>query len=342
MTATPILTIPGAELYATHAEWLAARRPGVRIGASIVGRILTRPWEALEILTGQAPPPDAATQRAYDRGHRFEPVVLSEYEAITGRPGVPIGAAVGAPGSLVIVPHPTEPWLCASPDGGTLDPEHGAGLIEAKTAGSDDIHWQAGDTEIPSVAAYDVSLCPPIYYTQCLVQLACTGLPYVDLACLMPRYDLRVVRVWADPDTQAEILDTVGEWRERHLIRGESLPVDGSDACTRLLTRRFPGVGKEIRPATTGEADIVRRYVEARARAKVADDEADELRNVIASALGDTYGLSLGGKSKVLLIPTAGRRTIDGDALRAAHPDIAERFTRAGAPYRQLRTYGLD
>lgn len=338
-----LLALPAdrTEVYPDRDTWLAGRRAGEhRIGASLVGRILTRPWEALEILTGQAPEHDAATLRVFARGHRWERYVIEEYAVAREVPAMSIGEALGAPsGSLVIVRHPTEPWLCASPDAGTVDPHVGGGLVEAKTdAGGRG--WAEADVELRSVGDYTPDVCPADYLTQAYVQLATTELPFVDLVCLLPRYELRVVRVWQDPDTQAEIVEAVGEFRERHILRGEPLPVDGSEACRRLLTRRFPGIGKECRPATADEQALVRAYADAKAAEKAHAAAADEMRNALAEALGDTYGLALGGKAKAILCPVAGRRTIDADALRAAHPDIAERFTRVGEPHRQLRLYG--
>jgi len=332
---------PRADLYAGRAEWEAARTPPgeFRIGASIVNTILTDPWAAVETLTGQAPEPDRATRIAWARGHLYEEAIIGHYALLTERPALPIGPAMGGPpGSLAIVRHRTETWLAVSPDGATVDPELGEGLVEAKDYVGGD--WHDADCVIRSVDEYHPSMMPAAIMTQALVQLECSDVAYVDVARRMPNGGLRIIRVLADPDTQAEIVEAVGEFRERHILRGEPLPVDGSGACRRLLTRRFPGIGKECRPATADEQRLVALYAEAKAAEKAHAAAADDLRNVIAEALGNTYGLSLGGKARALLIPVAGRRTIDADALRAAHPDIAERFTRVGEPHRQLRLYG--
>lgn len=336
----PLLTLPAesTEVYTDHAAWLAARsRVPNSIGASVAGHVLRRPWEALERLTGTAPRPDADTQRAYDRGHRFEPVVLREYEHARGWATLGIGAAIGEPGALVICRHPEHPWLAASPDGACVGDDT-PGLVEAKTAGSDDL-WAETDAELRSIEDYD-GQAPQVYVVQAMVQLACTGLPWCDLACLLPRYELRIVRVWRDLDAEAALIAALADWRERHLIRGEPLPPDGSAACSRTLARLYPG-GDPMRPATAEEAQLVRLYASARQTEREAAARADELRNRIAAAMGDTYGLDLGGGAAAKLASCAGRQTIDAEALRKAHPDIAAAFTRRGKPYRQLRTYNL-
>lgn len=344
MSTRPLLTLPPerTEVYSGRDEWLAARRRVPHsVGASVAGHMLRRPWEALERLTGTAPAPDEATQRAYDRGHRFEPVVLREYEHARGWATFGIGAAIGSPGALVICRHPDLPWLAASPDGACLGDDT-PGLVEAKTAGSDDL-WADSDAEIRVAEDY-AGQAPQPYMVQAMVQLACTGLPWCDLACLLPRYELRIVRVWRDLDAEAALLDALTEWRERHLVRGEPLPTDGSDACTRGLTRRYPGLAgdKTIRPATEEEAALVRTYADARARAKAADAEAAEARNALAALVGDTYGVRVDG-GRALLIATRGRETLSLADV-AKDPELAARvapYVRRGQDYRQLRLYGL-
>lgn len=345
-----LLPLPAerTEVYPDRDAWLTARRSREhRIGASIVGRILTRPWEALERLTGEAPEHDAETRRRLERGQRWERVVLEELSATRGVPVLPVGEAIGAPGSLVIVRHPTEDWLCASPDAGTLDPDAGPGLVEAKTdAGGRG--WADVDLELRTVDDYTPDLCPSDYLTQSYVQLATTGLPFVDLVVLLPRYELRVVRVWADHDAQRSIVDAVGEWRERHLVRGEPLPVDASEACTRGLTRRYPGLAgdRALRPASPEEALLVRDYARLGEVIDGAEQDRREIRNRLAESVGDAYGLSLGGGAKFLLIPTRGRETVSLSDVRDQHPDlyrelVARGLVKRAGDYRQARTYGF-
>lgn len=341
----PILTLPRAEVYYSRALWETGRRAGEhRIGASIVGTILTRPWEALETLTGHAPEPDRATRVAWARGHLYEEAIIGHYALLTERPALPIGEAVGrVRGTLVIVVHPTEEWATCSPDGGALDGGAGPGLVEAKdyVGGS----WSDADCTIATIDDYTPDLVPSHILTQCYWQLECTGVAWVDVARRTPSGGLRIIRVCADPAVQREILESVGEWRERHLLHGQPLPADGSDACSRLLTRRFPGSdGKALRQAFADEIEMVRAHAAAKARAKAAEAEADLLRNQLAERIGDAYGLDLGCGAKALLIPTRGRETVSLSDI-ARDPELMARvapLAKRGAPYRQLRTYGLD
>jgi hypothetical protein len=345
MNTLPLLTLDRAEVYPDRATWEAGRTATPhRIGASIVGTILTRPWEALETLTGQAPEPDRATKIAWARGHLYESAIIGHYGLLTERPAAPIGDAIGHPGALVIVVHATDVWACASPDGGAIDEVSGPGLIEAKDYVGGD--WAHEDLVLRSVDDYAPDMAPSHILTQCYWQMECSDVAWVDIARRTPSGGLRIIRVCADAATQREILDTVGEWRERHLVHGEPLPVDGSDACTRLLTRRFPGsTDKALRPADADEAAMVRRYAATKEEIKRLDATADEIRNLLAERIGDAYGLSLGGKEKVLLIPMKGRETVSLTEIAQVDPELSARlaaYVHRGAPYRQLRAYGLD
>ena len=345
---TPLLTLDPerAEIYADRDAWLAGRKAGeARIGASLVHKILDAPWEALEILTGQAPAHDAATLRAFARGHRWERMVIDEYAAVREVSAQPIGDALGSPGALVIARHATEAWAVSSPDAAVADPHAGAGLVECKTdAGGRG--WAEADCEIRTADDFHLSIAPAAYVAQTYWQMETTGLPFVDLVCLLPRYALRVVRVWADPAFQREILDTVGAWRERHVLRGEPLPVDGSDACTRAIVRRFPGsADKALREATSDEAADVIAYVAAKRAAAAADADADELRNRLLASVGDGYGITLPTGGKLLSIPTKGRETVSLSEIAKADPELSARLAphvHVGAPSRQVRTYGID
>ncbi len=166
-------------------------------------------------------------------------------------------------------------------------------------------------------------------------QLAVSGLPWVDLVCLLPRYDIRIVRVMADPAHQSGLMEEVSEWRERHLIRGEPLPIDGSDACRRGLVRRFPVAGEKLRPATAGESATMRSYAAIGAEIAHLERSRAALAAEIIAAIGDDKGMSGAGIKATRSIQR--RSSIDAAALRASWPEIAEKVTREGEPFAVLR-----
>lgn len=352
MSALPLSRV---EIYPTRDAWLAARVAsdiGPRIGASEVASVLgvegayRTPWEVWTEKTGQSERVlTAAEEEWLTVGQMEEPIVLFQYGRRTGRPTIAPGEAVGSPGSIVIVRHTTESWAVCSPDAFTSDRLLGDGLIEAKT---DQIGggWADVDVTIESADDYQRDIAPAKYVVQALWQLEVTGLPFVDLACRMPRHKFRVVRVMRDERHQADILNRVGEWRERHLLRGEAPEIDGSEACSRYLSTRFPGKGKDTRPATEEEAALLRELANVKAARKDCEAHEDTLGNRLHALLGDTYGVTLGSGAKGLLIPTKGRLTAKVAEIEARHPEIfarlvADGLVTRGADFRQLRLYGF-
>lgn len=343
------------EIYPTREAWLAARAgstAGPRIGASEVASILgvagafKSAWDIWAEKTGALPAvaPTAAEARVLSRGQRWERMVLAEYGETSGLDVMEPGEALGQPGALVMVRHAAEEWATCSPDAVVLDPRYGQGYGEAKTdiAGE----WAREDVTLERADAYREDIAPPAKIAQCYWQIEVSGVPFVDLVCLLPRYEVRVVRVMADPGYQREILDIVGEWRERHVIRGEAPPVDGSEACGRYLARRYPGRGKDTRAATPEEAAILRELADTKALRKELEEREDVLANQLHAALGDTYGVTLDSGAKGLLIPMRGRLTAKLADIEAKHPEIfarlvADGLVTRGADYRQLRLYGF-
>ena len=341
------------ELFATRAEWEAARG-NARIGASIVGDILSRPWDALATLTG-ASTPSAADRRRFERGHRFEAAVLEQYADETGDPMLPAGDALGSPGALVIVRHPTEEWATCSPDGLTTDL---ARVGEAKSWGT-----TAGiareDITVPSMEAYDPATCPQYIAAQAYWQLEVTQAELVAVAFLLGGFRLRVIRFMPDAAAQRAMLNQVGEWRERHIIRGEPLPVDGSDACGSVVGRYLPQPGGTIEP-TPEIAEIIRERIaaqrlrdEAAAIAEAHETTMKLCDAAILTKLRDlaavsekkptgTVSVVLPGEGKWYAYPVAGRQSVAVSELRK-HPALYDAIVAQGllstsAPYVVAKT----
>lgn len=341
------------EIFATRAEWEAARG-NQRIGASIVGDILTRPWDALATLTG-AVTPSAADRRRFERGHRFEAAVLEQYADETGEPMVPAGDALGSPGALVIVRHPTEEWATCSPDGLTTDLTR---VGEAKSWGT-----TAGiareDITVPTMDAYDPGTCPQYIAAQAYWQLEVTQAELVAVAFLLGGFRLRVIRFLPDPAAQRAMLDQVGEWRERHLVRGEPLPVDGSDACRSVVGRYLPQPGGTIEPKPA-LADLIRERIACQRLRDEAQAIADghetamkacdaailtELRTLAATPEKKptgTVSITLPGEGKWYAYPVAGRATVSVSELRKRpalyDAIVAEGLLSTSAPYVVAKT----
>lgn len=319
-----------ATLYADRDAWLAAR-PGhdrTSIGASEVANILgigfRTSFEFWQLRTEGAPDEDIDRDLSDEsedlsptdprsRGNRWEPVVIDEYNAVcTPRRMTAAGAHLGAPGTLVTVRHPTIPWMTASPDAFVVD-EGELGGGECKTSLVSPRLWGPHNLVIQSLAAYEAmpeEAIPGAYYTQCQWQAGCLDVPFVDLAVLLGSYRLRRYRIVRDDACIRQLVDHIGTWRDRHLVRGEPPPIDGSVGARGWLSRRYAAIKSRERRATPEEAEKVRAYALAKAQEKASAAAAAQLRNEIALAMGSAYRLYLGDGQGVTLSAGVERRLI--------------------------------
>lgn len=314
-----------ASLYADREAWLAAR-PGqdrTNVGASEVANIrgvgFLSPFEFWAARQAGEPDQDIDRDLTPDledgeppptsplsRGNRWESVVLAEYAAVMGVEVQAAGAAFGQPGALVTVRAGAPSWATASPD--ALAFPVGAPIrgVECKTSVVPGRLWGPHGTVIRRADDYDPAICPPGYYLQCQWQCLCLDLECVDLAVLLGSYRLRVYTIVRDDGYLRELLNDVAGWRERHLVRGEAPPIDGSEGARAWLAQRFAATEGERRAATEAEARLIREFAEVRAERKLAEVEEDALRNRIALAMGPATCLYLPGEPRGVTL-SAGR-----------------------------------
>ena len=340
---------------ATTEDWLDARRSC--IGGSEVAAILglspwAGPWDVYgRKVHGVEQERTAEAVERMAEGHRWEPRVLEEY--LLERPSVELQQADG----ILMVAHAREPWATASPDALGYDCEIEApGGVEAKAYfGGNPDDWHDERTIVRAFPLESGAWPIPVHVAcQVLWYLEATGLPWWDLAVLLSRPrrcpECRVYRIFADPSAQAQLLDRVGEWRERHILGQVAPPIDGSEACLQDLRRRYPGDGsKDMREATTAEisqaghyADLGRQIKDMEARRALAKAE-------LLAAIGNGYGLLIPGSpkpGKALAIRASGRTSISAGAVEKEAPDIftvlQERglVTTSGGST-SIRTYNL-
>jgi len=328
----------------THADWLAARRLG--IGGSDVAAIFgVSPWtDAFSLWLdkrGELPDDD---NEAMQRGRVLEPA-LREAHAHTYD-------VLVRESPLVVGP---EPWQRANPDG--LIGEDGG--WEGKTAVRPD-GWGEDGAETTTRAN---ALMPPYYALQVAWYLEVTGrewwavtvafVPYEAdrlIAAMLRRgideetigqtildvSELRHYRVTRDRDFGRALVARCGGWWQRHVVEGEPPELTGSKAAHAWLGAQYPDALEPMRPADEDEAALLEALRAATDAAKAADRAKSTAQAQVKQAIGNAEGLFADG-GRVTWRTQAGRKTIDGKRLRAERPEIADEYTRTGAPARVLR-----
>lgn len=225
--------------------------------------------------------------------------------------------------------HPDVPWLAVSPDAlalnsDVLDEADVLGLVQCKIPRSVGALSEYAP-DVPQGYGLAATLADPrgpavprAYALQCLVELgtvrAC-GEPadWIDLWCWPSPHAHRRVRLTWDDGAQAAfaaLIAAVGEWRKRHIIDGEPVPVGDPDDAA-IAVRLWSREGQHVAP---GLARLARGYADA-AQAAAAEEAAKEAHRVELLAALERHGAS------TVIIPDP-----------AADPAASRRADREGRP----------
>jgi predicted phage-related endonuclease len=180
---------------------------------------------------------------------------------------------------------------------------------------------------------------PEHYAAQLLWQCAALGVEDAHLAAYGTQYDeWRTYRLSISEAHQRAVIAAVADWRERHLLGEVPPPIDGSDAWNRHLGAKFRGSSSVTRIEAAAEDVALARDL-ARVRKQIAglSQDADLLTQKLKARLGDNHLLTTGGEVLASWKPRKGSARMDAAALRAAHPDIAEKFTVRGEDSRTFK-----
>lgn len=234
-------------------------------------------------------------------GNRLEAAALAEYVEHHGTPGEPGRLHT----RITRWTHPTIPWLAVSPDALIMPDESPFGdiiglvqckiprMVSALAEYAPDrpegygLAATLADPQGPAV--------PRDYALQCLVELgtvrAC-GEPadWIDLWCWPSPHAHRRVRLVWDDGAQAAfnaLIAAVGEWRQRHIIDGEPVPVGAPDDAT-VAVRLWSHEGQHVAP---GLARLAKGYITA-AEIAAAEEAAKDAHRVELLAALEAHGAS--------------------------------------------------
>lgn len=257
-------------------------------------------------------------------GNRLEAAALAEYVEHHSTPGEPSRLYTG----ITRWTHPTIPWLAVSPDALMMPDESPFGdvlglvqckiprMVSALAEYAPDrpegygLAATLADPQGPAV--------PRDYALQCLVELgtvrAC-GEPadWIDLWCWPSPHAHRRVRLVWDDGAQAAfdtLIEAVGQWRQRHIVDGEPVPVGVPDDAT-VAVRLWSREGQHVAP---GLARLARDYADAAQAASLAEAAKDACRADLLAAL-EAHGAS------TVIIPDP-----------AADPNASRKADREGKP----------
>jgi putative phage-type endonuclease len=277
-------------------DWHAARAHG--IGGSEVAALLgispyDSPFSLWHRKAGRVALDDVDVP-VMEWGRRLEPVVCQKYQE--NHPDYRLVAA----GTYR---HRARPWQIANPDRliHTADDQGDTphGLVEAKTAYSDDAWGEPGTDEIPVH-----------YRAQCLWYMDTLDRPWVDVAVLIAGSDYREYRVHYD-QAEADLIRGRAEEFWTTVTAGRAPLLDAADATlrtVRALHPRIDDVSVEI------SADLALAYGDVCAAYRDAKTAKQAVVIQLLDAMGDARTATCLGQRVAIRVPNG----VHSPALRPA------------------------
>lgn len=303
----------------SRADWLQARRNG--IGASDVAGILNlSPWASpfsvwASKVDDQADDHDTP---AMEFGRRAEAMIAPWFAERTG---------LHVAGEQAHCSRSDQPWMMCTVDGFVVDGPNSSiddalGVLEIKTTSASAAEWA------------DEGL--PIYYRcQATWAMAVTGLDRCWFAVLhlaFGRPDFQVYEFQRDPADEGFVVAEVTRFWHEHVVANVAPAVDAHQATTEAIKAHWPTAEGSL-DADDAARTLVARLNAHKASAARLAEHIEAAENELRALLGDREALVDGEDTKGRPIVLASWKPqdsarLDTKALKAAHPDLAEQFTK--------------
>lgn len=286
----------------TYEEWLVHRRNGIG-GSDLAAICGISKWRSpvhvyLEKL-GEAP--EDQLSEAAEWGTRLEPLIADKFAsehpewAITEK--------------KVIYCHPEHRWALGNLDRMIICPKRGRGILEIKTA-SEFLRneWDNGNI-------------PDYYYVQLQWYMFVTGLDWGYFATLIGGNKYREYEVFRDDELINQLQRLASNFWQFYVLANNCPPIDGSEACTKLLNRLYP----EAQSSTVipiEEIANIELYFDNKRQLKILEETISEIENQLKSILGN-HEIGIAGGYKVKW-ENRSRSGLDSKQLKALHPDVYE------------------
>lgn len=299
-------------------------------------------WRRLRGLPVNDDKPDAVREAA-EWGQALEPVVRGKY-------------ALKANACVVVPSHSFihDGWLSATPDGfvsrppydreggpqvyemppqlGLLHPERYAGLYEGKTCSAylrDE--WEDG--------------VPTKHEIQARVQMAVTGLPWVDVCCLVGGQKfVGPIRIERDAALEDRLLaDLRAFWS---LVRSGAEPsVDGTAAWRDAISERMSAIKAKVVIAASGElAKDIEAWKMARSAKATATKIEAEIKNriLLAMSAAGATGIMVDANTKITAYKSGGRTDWKGYATSLGGKEAPAHFKTPSTTWTIKAPWGSD
>jgi putative phage-type endonuclease len=258
-------------------------------------------------------------------GQHVEPFIAKEYERSTGlvthvHPETIIHPIHGFMyGHIDRFVTPTKPSPLSDVDILKTDT-----LLECKSASvyNRDQWGEPGTEQVPSN-----------YLLQCAWYMAITGCNKADIAVLLGNQDFRVYRITRDTELENMLIDQAKKFWEEYVKPCVAPPAQNVNDLRILYPYDKPGEKAEA----CQELYVAhQKYHKLSAELTHISDELEAIKSHIMKAMGPAQELIYEGKILATWKNTKPANRLDTQALKACHPEVAEKFMVEGVISRRF------
>ncbi len=288
----------------SHEEWLSWRDKGLGGSDAAVLCGLNRYKSPMELWlekTGQQEPKEAG-EAAY-WGTIMETIIKAEFNRRTGLDVAPVQA---------ILQHQQYAFMLANLDGLVVDPIHGKGIFEAKTA----------NVFLAPQFEQDI---PEMYQAQVHHYLALTGLSHAYVAVLIGGNAFKYFHIRRNDEVINLLIQLEKNFWENHVLANVPPELDGTKASSELLKQLYP----EGRPNTHLELpEEAMSMIEEFEQAKDDEAEATERKEAMANKLKEMLGENEIGvvNGRSVAWKTVNSERFNSKSFKRDYPDLHEQY----------------
>lgn len=140
--------------------------------------------------------------------------------------------------------------------------------------------------------AFEDDEVPEVYLVQVQVQLEVVGLDRGTLAALFGGNRYREFPIARDRELGGNLVEFSNKWWQDHVVQGLPVPVDGSDAASSYLKRRYPLDSGPLLDPTPELEKLVADVRAARATLNAAKECEATAANALKAALAEHAGVA--------------------------------------------------
>ena len=246
-------------------------------GSTVAAMLGFNPFETplMAWFTARGTPVKGGDDEARRVGSKLEPVIVSEYEAKTGR------SVMAMPERYTITHAGVR--VSAAPDGLTDDGGPVGLECKAHRLGAASDYGEEGTDEVPTHE-----------WIQCQIGMHTSGIPRWDLAAFVDNRT-RVYRIFYDRKRATKLVADAVDWWKAYVAAGVQPPPSGKERDHEVIDELHPGAAWHdtaiLRAATDAEVELIHLLKNAKLTAKAAEERLEELVQRVKLAIGDGDGL---------------------------------------------------